>query len=478
MKKRHIVKGISQVLIIMFVIWSIAFIAISLVYGYMNKKHTFNHLQEGAQAISALIEQRGEDRESLLQQLALLEHNRLIWIDRNGAVHAYGQELNNREESLDQTDIQLALGGSTVQHYQIYNPLHPGKATLGIPLPTEGTALFIQTEVPNVLGGYFQQLYTQLLASVIIMVVALFIGPRKREIHLLKSILDAMKRMAKGDFSISLEVSTKDHGGFAPLVEGLNEMAVELSQLEEMRQEFISNVSHEIQSPLTSISGFSRALQNDQLSYEERMHYLAIIETESTRLSKLSDNLLKLTSLESKHHPFEPREYRLDKQLRRIILSCEPQWQSKAIAMDITLAEIMLLADEDLLNQVWINLIYNSIKFTPPGGTIGLLLQLQENEPVVHIWDNGVGIAEEEQKHIFDRFYKADKSRNRNSGGSGLGLSIVKKIIDMHGGTVRVESTLGEGTAFIITLPNKSTGSESGTKHELNNAQKNRPSAS
>jgi two-component system phosphate regulon sensor histidine kinase PhoR len=140
-----------------------------------------------------------------------------------------------------------------------------------------------------------------------------------------------------------------------------------------------SNVSHEIQSPLTSISGFSRALQNEGLSTEERNHYLVIIETESKRLSKLSDNLLKLTSLESKQHPFDPKAYRLDKQLRKVVLACEPQWVEKGIEMDIDLGEVEIVADEDMMNQVWVNLIHNGIKFTPIGGTIRIELQQQGN---------------------------------------------------------------------------------------------------
>lgn len=269
----------------------------------------------------------------------------------------------------------------------------------------------------------------------------------------LMQLIDAMQRMSKGDFNVNLEFKPQEMGHFGPLVTSFNEMASELNQMEQMRQEFISNVSHEIQSPLTSITGFARALQSDQLPQETRQHYLEIIETESKRLSRMSDNLLKLTSLESKHHPFEPKLYRLDRQLRRIILSCEPLWQKKRIELDVELPQVSVTADEDLMNQVWINLIHNSIKFTPEDGKIGVKLIEDNNRILIEVIDNGDGVAEAALPHLFERFYKADKARSRTSSGSGLGLSIVKKIVDMHGGEITVKSRLAEGASFIVILP-------------------------
>ena len=268
----------------------------------------------------------------------------------------------------------------------------------------------------------------------------------------LKVIIDGIRQIAKGNFTIQLPVN---HRGdpFTEIVTSINNMALELSQMEQMRQEFISNVSHEIQSPLTSISGFAKVLQNDELDQLERVHYLSIIEAESLRLAKLSENLLKLTSLESEHHPFEIKKYRLDKQLRNLILACEPLWVDKAIEMDIDLEDIHIQADEDLMSQVWVNLIHNSIKFTPQGGTIQISAQKHGNEVIIKIKDTGLGIAEEDLAFIFDRFYKADKSRNRSTVGSGLGLSIVKKIINMHHGTIKAESQLGEWTEMTLLLP-------------------------
>jgi len=274
-----------------------------------------------------------------------------------------------------------------------------------------------------------------------------------RRMAMFHTIIDAMSRLSRGDFNVVLHLKTPADNQFGELVRSFNDMAAKLGAMEKMRQEFISNVSHEIQSPLTSIGGFARALRNPGLSGEERLHYLDIIETETQRLSRLSDNLLKLTALESEHPPFERRRYRLDRQLREAVLALEPQWLNKSIDMDVSLAEAEIVADPELMNQVWLNLLQNSIKFTPPGGTVGVHLALENGEAAVRIRDTGIGIGEEDLPRIFERFYKADKARDRSLGGSGLGLSIAKKIVDMHRGTIEVRSRLGEGSEFTVRLP-------------------------
>jgi len=275
---------------------------------------------------------------------------------------------------------------------------------------------------------------------------------RQQQYNAFQPIIAAMERIAKGDFSIRLD-DEHDDGILNGLVTSVNKMALELGQMENMRQEFISNVSHEIQSPLTSIRGFAQALKNRQLSEQERLHYLEIIETESTRLSRLADDLLKLAALDVEQVKFEPHSYRLDKQIRSLVLTCEPQWADKKVGMDVDLKEVTIMADEDLLSQVWLNLLHNSIKFTPPGGSIKMELCQRDDRVEFRIVDTGPGIAPEARVHIFERFYKADKSRTRSKEGSGLGLAIVKKIIDLHKGTIDLESIVGQGTTFIISLP-------------------------
>jgi signal transduction histidine kinase len=260
-----------------------------------------------------------------------------------------------------------------------------------------------------------------------------------------------MNRISRGDFNILIPVEEQDP--FSEVAESVNKMARELSAMETLRQDFISNVSHEIQSPLTSISGFAALLKNGSLPEEQRLHYLDIIEAESKRLSGLSANLLKLSALESDVTPLAPHEYRLDKQIESAVLMLEPQWSAKNLSPNLALPKTLISGDEELLGQVWINLLHNAIKFTPDGGEFGVSVVLDDDKIYCAVSDDGIGIASVDQIHIFERFYKADKSRDRSLGGNGLGLSLVKKIVELHGGSIELQSQPGKGSAFKIILP-------------------------
>ncbi|WP_438444970.1 sensor histidine kinase [Gorillibacterium sp. sgz5001074] len=315
---------------------------------------------------------------------------------------------------------------------------------------TIAIARFLGWELPALVSHLLTGASGFVIWGVTIAAIGRFLQPRRSEfVH---RLLDAIRRIAKGDFNVTIE-GHRSLGMFNSLVDSINHMAGELGQMEKLRQEFISNVSHEIQSPLASIGGFARALQQEDLEPDERRRYLGIIETECRRLSRLSDNLMKLTSLESEHHPFDRKPYRLDKQLSRLILVMEPQWSAKNIEMEAELEETTVTADEELMGQVWMNLIHNSLKFTPDNGTVRIRVSPAEHGgATVVVADTGIGISPEDQACMFDRFYKADKSRNRNLGGSGLGLAIVRKIVEMHGGSIQVASEPGQGTAITVRL--------------------------
>ncbi|SCM93890.1 Sensor histidine kinase YclK [Bacillus mycoides] len=299
-------------------------------------------------------------------------------------------------------------------------------------------------------------LISDMVGFVFIVLIWTLIGilMRPKREAMIWTIIEPIQKIAKGDFSVKIRNEEKYDGEIGVLVKSINDMTDELNAMEKMRQEFVSNVSHEIQSPLTSIKGFARALQDNNLSEEKRKHYLTIIETETTRLSKLSQNLLKLTLLESEEYVPERVTYRLDQQLKQVVLNSEPLWAEKEIELDLDLEKVQITADQESMSQVWINLIHNSIKFTPTGGTITIQLKEHEKLVEVRIHDNGIGISEEQKQHVFERFYKADSSRNRAHGGSGLGLAIVKKVVDLHQGEIKVESTEGKGTEFIVCIPN------------------------
>ncbi|HDR3659512.1 envelope stress sensor histidine kinase HitS [Bacillus paranthracis] len=321
-------------------------------------------------------------------------------------------------------------------------------------------AFYVSSSVINALeirvSPFVTFLISDMVGFVFIVLIWVLIGVlmRPKREAMIWTIIEPIKKIAKGDFSVKIRNEEKYNGEIGVLVKSINDMTDELNAMEKMRQEFVSNVSHEIQSPLTSIKGFARALQDNNLSEEKREHYLTIIETETTRLSKLSQNLLKLTLLESEEYTPERVTYRLDQQLKQIVLNSEPLWAEKEIELDLDLEKVHITADQESMSQVWINLIHNSIKFTPSSGTISIKLKEYETLVEVRIRDTGIGISEEQKQHIFERFYKADSSRNRAYGGSGLGLAIVKKVLDLHQGEIKVESEEGSGTEFIVRIPN------------------------
>lgn len=322
---------------------------------------------------------------------------------------------------------------------------------IGLPIDIGGErqALFLQMSFggSDVIGRFIIMVLIVVLAvgSLCFLVAARYI------VLPVKKMTAATRRMAKGDFTTELRTKRKDEIG--ELAASFNYMAKELNQVEKMRQDFVSNVSHEIQSPLTSIFGFAKALKNNVVPEQQRERYLQIIMTESERLSRVSDNLLQLASLESEHHPVNMRAYSLDEQLRKVIVACEPQWQAKSLQMELRFEAVVIIADEDMLSLVWMNLIGNSMKFTPANGTITIALSRQSKGIEVVISDTGIGIPEDDQKRVFERFYKVDRSRRRDGNGSGLGLAIVNKVVSLHNGSIALASVKGQGTKVTVTLP-------------------------
>lgn len=288
-------------------------------------------------------------------------------------------------------------------------------------------------------------LFVLIVGSIFIVLVSRYF------VSSIEDLTKAAEQLSTGDFSIRLFTRKKDEIG--KLTRSFNQLASELANMEKMREDFVSNVSHEIQSPLTSIKGYTKALMDDLIPQHQQKEYLAVIYQESDRLSRLGDNLLKMASLDSDHHPYRPDKYRLDEQLRRTVLATEPLWNEKDIEMELELADQFIVADQDLLEQVWLNLITNAIKYTNNQGKIRIVLQRTSVHVEVSITDNGMGIPKEAIPYIFDRFYKVDKARSHEAKGNGLGLSIVKKILLLHHATIDVESYVGEGSTFSVKLP-------------------------
>lgn len=266
----------------------------------------------------------------------------------------------------------------------------------------------------------------------------------------IRKIVDAINEVAKGDFSIKLE---ENH--LPPEIKKLNtsfnKMVNELNSIETLRNDFIVNVSHEFKTPIAAIEGYATLLQDSTLSEKERMEYIKVILDSSRQLSSLSGNILKLSKLETQEIVPDKKYFSLDEQLRQALLLLETQWSMKNIDIDMDLKTTNYYGSEDLLMQVWLNIFSNAIKFTPENGLIVTRLKNTDKGLCVSISDNGIGMTEEVKNRIFDKFYQGDSSRNFQ--GNGLGLTLVKKILDLCKCEITVKSKVNEGTTFNIYLP-------------------------
>lgn len=266
----------------------------------------------------------------------------------------------------------------------------------------------------------------------------------------------ATRQIAKGNFDIQVRLPQSRLGSgireIAQLADDFNRMAHELKSVEYLRRDFTSNLSHELKSPVASIRGYARLLQMEGLSPEQRQEYVSAIAAESQRLGSLSDNLLRLTRLEGQAPKLALEKFCLDEQLRRCVTSLYPQIQKKSQSIQADLPRVLILADQELLNQVWQNLLDNAIKFSPQGGRLSLSLSKPNRAQIqVRVCDDGPGMDEVTCQRIFEKFFQGDPSRHM--GGNGLGLPLVKRILDLCGGSIQVESQPCQGACFTVTLP-------------------------
>lgn len=269
-----------------------------------------------------------------------------------------------------------------------------------------------------------------------------------------RQLIDAIDRLAKGDFSARIHLNSPlNPYEFVQLTESFNKMAEELGNTEILRTDFIHNFSHEFKTPINSMRGFAKILQQGDCTPEEQKEYLDIIVRESERLSALATNVLNLTRLENQSAPPEQAEYDVAEQVRHTLLLLESKWSAKNLEPELELPDHLLFtASADLLGQVWLNLLDNAVKFSPEGGKLAVTLQEDGSGALrFTVTDEGPGMDETTQKHIFDKFYQGDTSHATE--GNGIGLAIVKKIVDLMGGTVTVLSTPGSGSTFTVTLP-------------------------
>ena len=278
-------------------------------------------------------------------------------------------------------------------------------------------------------------------------------------VHLTKPISElneSVKAISRGDFNrkIPLKQYPKDtakyHNELAQLSQHVNQMAEDLRRSDEHRSAFIANLSHELKTPIASLVGVSDLLADEKLDESTRKDLTGILRSESLRLSRLCDGIVTLTKME---RDFEPKKkpLQLDEQIRHAVILITEKWKQKEIDLTFTSQPVHCVTDPDLSMQVWTNLLDNAVKYSADSVHLTIDIQEENDTARVTIADNGIGMSEEDQRHIFEQFYQVEHSHVQE--GNGLGLAIVKTIVDQLGGSISVESEIGKGSTFQVILP-------------------------
>lgn len=299
------------------------------------------------------------------------------------------------------------------------------------------------TEVHYLLGG---MVIVMAIASLLAMLIV-----AKRLIRPITQLTAATKKVGKEEFSTILTIHQKDEIG--QLAKSFQKMTERLGENDLIRKKFISDVSHDFQSPLLNIKGYAGLLMDEDLPAEERAGYAKVIQSETDRLSSLTKQLLLLTSLDQMMSPLKPVVYSVSDQLSETVRKYRWLLEDKQISLSMEIEDAEITGDPAFLEKVWENLLSNALKYTPNYGEIDVSLTSKESLITVEIKDTGIGIAEENLAHVFNRFYREDDSRTQAADGTGLGLSIVQQVTELHRGTIEVTSEKGKGTVFTVNLP-------------------------
>ncbi len=274
-----------------------------------------------------------------------------------------------------------------------------------------------------------------------------------------RAIVEAARKITAGDFSarISPKAAVGASEGFDEIIDCFNTMAAELAGVETLRTDFIANVSHELKTPLAVMQNYGTMLQSPDLTEEQRLAYAKAVTDASRRLADLITNILKLNRLENQQIYPAAKRYDLGEQLAECLLNFEDTWEKKDIALETDIEEELTVeSDAELLSLVWNNLFSNALKFTEPGGTVSVSLKTEGDRAVVKVSDTGCGMTPEVKKHIFEKFYQGDASHATQ--GNGLGLALVRRVLDIVGGDIAVTSEPGQGSTFTVKIRRAADG--------------------
>jgi len=427
-------------------IFLLVIIVIASMFAYMgailvSNKNFIETIKENQRYVAETIISANKETDLPLERIIAITHNALYPVKLTKDIKDL--RLSNTEKALLENGIIVFIKQRVIP--------------VGISVvKTEEYYLRVGYQPENNLFRNYAMLLAYAFLFSIIVFMLIIMGLSNKAMKPIVQLNNATQEVAKGNFDVVVVNDSQDEIG--QLTESFNKMAKELKSIEYLRKDFVSNVSHEFKTPISSILGFAKLLENRNLTDEEKKEYLDIIVEESKRLSNLSTNILNLSKLESQEIVFNKSEYDLDEQMRNVILLLEPKWYEKNISFDIEMENISLHANEDLMQQVWINLLNNAITYSHPKGVIHIKVYNEEEQAVIVIRDEGIGMDEYTKERMFEKFFKGNSSLSKE--GTGLGLALVKRIIDLHHGTIEVESRPGEGTTIKLAIPNEFRGWE------------------
>ncbi|QBQ07164.1 HAMP domain-containing histidine kinase [Sporosarcina pasteurii] len=436
----------------------LAFLGINTYYHQVLKVQNDEKNMSIAQSLVMFIEtNEGVSLEEFLETQAATGY-KLYVVDESGTATFYGEPFrveNLPKESVDKVlDGQAYHGMANLPSETFVTGFFSNELvnTVGLPFIHKGTkyALFIRPDIKmlfNEMHYIIAGLFT--LMGIISLLAMLIVA--KKLIDPITELTEATKKVGEERFTGDLHIHRRDEIG--QLAQSFQQMTEKLSENNRIRKEFISDVSHDFQSPLLNIKGYSDLLLGENLPEKERIAYAKVIQSETDRLSSLTKQLLLLTSIDQLSAPLELKTVQLDEQLKEAVRKYRWLLEEKDMTLSMNLERVQFTGDPGFLEKIWENLLSNALKYTPKEGTIDIGLTEISGKIVVTIRDNGIGIDENELHRIFDRFYRADDSRTQEISGTGLGLSIVQEVVLLHGGEVVIDSKRGDGTACIVTLP-------------------------
>ncbi len=360
--------------------------------------------------------------------------------------------------SIDESIINAALEGNFFETGTLGNIYTNPHFTIGASLEIGAVGygelvLFVSTPTSG-MGIFLRDIFMMFVISAIAVLVLAFIVIYFATFNMVKPLRQmsvAVKCFSQGDFSIRIPVDGNDE--LSQLSMAFNNMATSLAELEQSRRSFTANISHELKTPMTVIGGFVDGMLDNTIPKEKHQHYLKIVSDETKRLSRLVRSMLELARIEAGEMSLTMNPVDITSVITGAVFNFERIIEEKNIDIrGLDIGKIYVNADVDLIHQVVYNLIDNAVKFTPDGGYILFSVNVSGNIVSIGVRNSGSGISKEDMIHIFERFYKSDRSRSINKNGVGLGLYIVRSIINLHGGDILVNSKEGEYSEFVFTL--------------------------